>query len=512
MFWGQKDKRAKANAAEPDKNAKAEAHGIFSTDLFQGPVQTLQKGVNIRSLCGAILERLPKGGAKLAADSADGTGMDSSYSSAMNQNIISPNMPYTQLMWYGSQGFIGFQNCAILAQNWLVNKACSLGARDAVRNGYQIASDNGEELDPEVFSCITELNKNLKLDWNLEQFSRNCRIFGIRVAIFKVDSDDPKYYEKPFNPDGVTPGSYRGIAQVDPYWVVPELDIKDGSDPSSLHFYEPTWWVIGGRRYHRSHLAVVRYNEVPDILKPSYLYGGVPLTQMIYERVYASERTANEAPMLAMTKRLNTLKLDTTQGIENLEDLTAKLQKFNDLRDNYGTRVIGLAEEINQIDTSLADLDSVIMTQYQLVAAIASVPATKLIGTTPKGFNATGEFEESSYHEELESIQRHEMQPLLDRHLLLITKSYLEPKFGKSDMKLVSRWNELDSPTTKEVAEVNKLKADTDAVLTQTGALDGADIRSRLISDPDSGYNGLGAQEVNDDEEAGAALEDEETA
>jgi hypothetical protein len=31
------------------------------------------------------------------------------------------------------------------------------------------------------------------------------------------------YYEKPFNPDGITEGSYKGISQVDPYWMMPML-------------------------------------------------------------------------------------------------------------------------------------------------------------------------------------------------------------------------------------------------------------------------------------------------
>ena len=69
------------------------------------------------------------------------------------------------------------------------------------------------------------------------------------------------------------------------------------------------------------------------------------------------------------------------------------------------------------------------MTQYQLVAAAAGVPATKLLGTSPKGFNATGEFEESSYGEELESIQQHDLSPLVNRHHLLLIRSHVTKKF-----------------------------------------------------------------------------------
>ena len=80
--------------------------------------------------------------------------------------------------------------------------------------------------------------------------------------------------------------------------------------PDSLTFYEPQYWRVGGKRIHKSHLWISRGDEVADILKPSYLYGGVPVVQQIFERVYAAERTANEAPILALTKRLNIQKAE----------------------------------------------------------------------------------------------------------------------------------------------------------------------------------------------------------
>jgi len=225
--------------------------------------------------------------------------------------------------------------------------------------------------------------------------------------------------------------------------------------------------------------------------------------QKIYERVYAAERTANEAPMLVQTKRLNVLKLDTTQGITNLPQLVSNLQEMNALRDNYGWRICGLDEEIQQLDTGLADLDEVIMTQYQLVAAIANVPVTKLLGTVPKGFNATGEYDESNYHEELESIQTHELQPLIDRHLLMVSRSC--PSFKSKN--LIATWNKLDTPTAKEAAEIEQLKANTAQMLSATGAIDGLDIRTRLMTDPESYYFGMEEREIEESE----ALESEES-
>lgn len=396
------------------------------------------------------------------------------------------------MMWYSSQSFIGFQMATILAQHWLIDKACSMPAKDAIRTGYDVLCDSGEELPPEVLATIRKVDKRMNINRTMYNFVRKGRIFGIRVALFKVDSDDPDYYTKPFNPDGITKGSYRGIVQIDPYWILPELSVSSASDPTSMNYYEPEFWNCNGKRYHKSHFIIFRTEEVADILKPSYVYGGVSIPQRIYERVYASERTANEAPQLAMTKRTTVLGVDLDKAIAAGQAFIDKIAHWSYFRDNYGIKVKGDGDTVEQFDTSLADLDAVIMTQYQIVAAAAGVPATKLLGTTPKGFNATGEYEEASYHEELESIQTHDLTPLLERHHLCVMRSIVEPKFpemGRVDLEV--RWRPLDTPTSKEVAEVNLLKAQAGVALTQSGAIDGTDERNRLIMDPDSGYTGL---------------------
>lgn len=409
------------------------------------------------------------------------------------------NMNQSLLSWYVSQGFIGYQACALIFQNWLIAKACTQGARDACRKGYSVTVNNGDELSAELIDAIAQGDKKFKIKKNMEEFAKYNRVFGIRIALFEVSSTDPEYYTKPFNIDGVTAGSYKGISQVDPYWITPELDMVSTSDPSSRHFYEPTFWRIGGVRYHRSHLIISRYVEVPDVLKPSYIYGGIPLTQLIYERVYAAERTANEAPQLAMTKRTTTLHTDVEAALANQQEFEAKLQTWTYMRDNYGVKVLGTDETMEQFDTALSDLDAIIMTQYQLVSAVARVPATKLLGTSPKGFNATGGFEESSYHEELESIQSHEMQPLLERHHLLLMKSEIAPQFKIEPLETQVVWNKLDAPTTAEQAATNLVKAQTYQALQQTGAVDGEMILNVLVADPDSGFSGIEIPEEIDE-------------
>jgi hypothetical protein len=434
------------------------------------------------------------------------TGMDGAITVAAMDGMESPDgidgfysiaggapVPAVQISWYSAQGFIGYQLCGILMQHWFIDKACAMPARDAVRNGWDITRHDGELMTPELQDEFRKYEESFHVKAACVEAVRKMRGFGIRVILFEVNSPDPDYYVKPFNPDGVTPGSYKGISQVDPYWVTPELNFDAAANPASRFFYEPTYWRINGLRYHRSHLVVIKTCEVPDILKPSYYFGGIPLPQRLYERVYAAERTANEAPQLAMTKRTTVIEgVDMAAAASNPEGLKARLLQWAFYRDNYGVRISGATEKVNQMDTTLTDLDTVIMTQYQICCAIAGVPSTKMMGLQVKGgIGNTGGYEESSYHEELESIQEHDDKPIIERHTLLVMRSYICPKFNIAPFRTNVAFAELDTETAKEHAERTNLEAERDYKWAMSGAIDGLDIRNRLISDKDSGYNGI---------------------
>lgn len=399
-------------------------------------------------------------------------------------------LPIQQLEWYASQGFIGWQNCAIISQNWLVDKALGMPAKDAVRHGWSVEFNGSEEVSPDVVDAFAACDRRYGIKKNCIEFIKLGRTFGIRHALFLIEGMD---YEAPFNPDGIRLGSYKGITQIDPYWIAPELSAAAAGNPSSPDFYEPTWWRVNGRRVHRSHFIIMRNgDQVPDILKPTYFYGGIPTTQKIFERVYAAERTANEAPLLAMSKRLTVLNVDMTQVMADVDKFNAKMDRWVALRDNTGVKIVGQGETISQFDTSLAELDATIMTQYQLVAAAAEVPATKLLGTTPKGFNATGEYDERSYHESLESIQENDLTALVDRHNVCVMRSEIAPRyFGGRPLPMTVKWNPVNAMTAEELAEVNVKKSQSDKNWSDTGAIDAVDIRGKLIKDPDSGYSGI---------------------
>ncbi|HCT1986905.1 TPA: DUF1073 domain-containing protein [Proteus mirabilis] len=466
MWWP--FKRRKTEPLAPVKRS------AFTTDLY--PALAREQGFD---------------GINLPQPTIAGAAMDSidSYVPSFKGEQVY-GVPESQASWYASQMFIGNNMCAVIAKHWLVDKACNMPARDAIRQGYDIDCDNDD--DRTISKKLRKRDKKYRITHQLKELVHFGRVYGGRLALFVVETSNPKeWYENPFNIDGVTKGMYKGIKQIDPQWVTADLTDSNVQDPASMDFYEPTYYVIGGRKYHKSHFIKFVPFPVPNVLKPMYNYFGVSVPERIYERVYASERTANEAPQLAMTKRLLTMGIADPESADK-DIIRENMLYFMEMRDNYGVQMTGSEDTVQQFDTSLADLDATIMTQYQLVASASNVPATKLLGTTPKGFNSTGEYEEANYREELESIQSNDLEELLQRHYDMLMRSD-----GLPVTEISITWAPLDSPTAVESADIELKEAQTDVALASTGAIDGLDIRKKLASNKESSYYGIEVNEAD---------------
>lgn len=396
-----------------------------------------------------------------------------------------------EIMGFLNQTFIGWQACALLKQNPFIDRACTLPAKDAIAPDYKISYINDEDREedektPDIdeLADIKKQSDYMKIKEVCCRHVINKKTYGYSIVVPIVDGAD---MEKPFNIDGIKKGSYKGLTVIEPYWVTTELDAESASDPASPHFYEPTWYVLGGgKRIHRSWVVRSVNSEVSDVLKPTYYFGGVPLTQQIYERVYCAEKVANEAPMLAMTKRLLIVDANIANMVANPSEAYDVMNALTELRDNFGIYAKNPGDQVAQIDTSLADFDALIMTQYQLVASIAGIPATELLKTTPKGFNATGEYEYRDYKKSLLEIQENDFIPVIQMHNQLYTKSH----YGRV-IELDVKFNPIDTPSEKEVAEISNIQSQVAANHINAGITTAEEERNVLRNTEGSPYSAI---------------------
>lgn len=497
MFWKKKKTQPVANSKQKQEKSPLQNASLLP-DLSACFDSSIQKKAN-----DFVVNQVNVGGqmVNIATDGALSDSTVKCLQDAYNPNIIGQEIIYT---YFAKQAFIGFQNCAILSQNWLINKCCMQPPLDAASIAYNITlkDDDTTDEDNEILDKIKDLS-NFTPDLHIidvcREFAEKKRRFGQVLCVPIVENAD---YSLPFNIDAVAEGAYKGMSVIEPQWIAPILDMRATTDPMCRRFYKPTYFRMpDGQIVHYSWAFFGTYGNIPDILKPTYYFGGYPLPQLLYEQVYAAEKTAKEAPMLAQSKRLNYMEGNLNAYITDEEKLHKEVSLMSWLRNNWGWMLVKKDQRLGQIDTSLTDVDTVTMLNYQIVAAIAGMPSARLLETSPKGWQSTGSYEDENYKKLLLSIQTDDFVPILNRHYQLLTKSL----YGKN-YEYNCVFDAIDTPTAKELAEINEINSRTNTSYVNAGVVSPEEVRNVLRQDEKSGYNVL-AEEM-EGEPLGAGMND----
>lgn len=403
-----------------------------------------------------------------------------------------------EMLPFFTEYFIGYQACALLAQNAYIKKICEIPPQDAVSVDYKLHYRNAdkdkddttdkEQEDKILADLKMKSDKDMRIKDIVRDAGINKRIYGqcIVIPTFSVDMD----MSKPFNPKMVKKGTYTGMQIIEPFWVTYDLTLDQVSRPDKKGFYEPEYYhVNGGKKIHKSWIRKLTNGKVADILKPTYFYGGIPLPQQVYSRVYCAEKVANEAPKLALSKRLLVVDGNVNNLIANPDIAEETLAGLSSIRDNFGFFLKNPGDQVMQIDTSLADFDALIMTQFQLVAAIGEMPVTKLMKTQLKGLANSGDYEMKDYAQSLVAIQENDYNYIMDFHYELLGLS----EYGK-DLELNVIWNPIDTPTEVEMAQIESQQAQTDATYIGAGVISQEEMRDMLRQNEDSRYRNLSTE------------------
>ena len=413
----------------------------------------------------------------------------------MHKPVAWNNALPEEMLPFFTEYFIGYQACALLAQNAYIKKICEIPAQDAVAVDYKLHyrnpdADKDEKTDEdEEQQILSDIKLKSDKDMQIKDVCKNATIckktYGqcIVIPTFSVDID----MSKPFNPSAVKKGTYTGMQIIEPFWVTYDLTLDQVSRPDKKGFYEPEYYhVNGGKKIHKSWIRKLTNGKVSDILKPTYYYGGIPLPQQVYSRVFCAEKVANEAPKLALSKRLLVVDGNVNNLIANPEIASETLSGLSSIRDNFGFFLKNPGDQVMQIDTSLADFDALIMTQFQLVAAIGEMPVTKLMKTQLKGLANTGDYEQKDYAQSLIAIQENDFNYILYFHYELLSLS----EYGK-DLELNIVWNPIDTPTELEMAQIENQQAQTDATYVSAGVLSQEEVHDMLRQNEDSRFRNL---------------------
>lgn len=348
---------------------------------------------------------------------------------------------------------------------------------------------------------LEKLNEALEKFKIAEMFNKLAELDGLfgRAQLFiDIDTkgrDADLVRQLPLCIDAATvpKGSLRGFKVVEPIWTTPFS--YNASDPMACDFYKPRAWFVLGRRVHADRLLTFIMREVPDILKPSYNFGGLSMTQLMETDVFQWLRTRNSVSDLIHNFSVMCLKTDMTNVLSGQPDkpggLFDRARLFTQTRDNQGVTLLDKErEEMEQIAVPLGSLDKLQAQAQEHQAAPSHIPLVKLLGVTPTGLNASSEGEIQVFYDFVQACKQKFYGPNF-RIVLQLLQLHL---FGCIDDAIGFEFPSLHAPTVKELAEIRKSDAETDAIYVSIGALSPEESRERVGSDPLSGYSNLSGE------------------
>lgn len=486
--------KARAEAAALGKNADDMLWGDGDSLTEDQKVSIAKKLVSVNPKPTIVVEDESQAGLVDTEDAAPVgriTGGDGRFADVWSTfAAVNPRI----LKHFVSRIFIGYPACEILGTHEIINPCCAMPGEDAMASGYQLSctSDKHAQNDEHIMKEAAWL-KEIKKVSDLMGVNKVCtdlalytRLYGIGVAIPRIELVEGHTMEEPYDPRLVKKGSYKGFSVVDPQDFVWDYDSVTLYNPMSEWYMRPEFLRFlcpddegTAQRIHRTWCIVCIFREVGTRMRATYMWGGVPLSQMLYERVFCADKLANEIVALAMSKRTVVKDGNMAAMIAEPNKANHFIQRWNGYRNNSAIAFKEPGEQLTQLETSLADLQPLSAQQYQYAAAIAGIPVTKLLKNVPSGLQATGQYEQDEYEQTLNDIRDQYFKPLLNMHYdLFIRSNYPE----REDLKVDIVFNPIQQPKATEVQQIASQRASMCASLLQQGAITVTECRSILKS------------------------------
>ena len=392
-------------------------------------------------------------------------------------------------------GFIGYPRLAELAQISEYRSVSETTANEMTRQWIEIKSV-GEEDNSETIKQIEECYERLNVRDVFRKAIETDGLFGRGQILVQIKDHDSKLANPLLLTEKtIAKGSLKALVNIEPMWTTPAP--YNAIDPTLPDFYKPKAWYVMAQEIHASRLFTLISRPVPDMLKPAYNFGGVSMTQLMMPYVERWLRTVDSVSDLLHSFSLSGIKTDMSAILSGSDDgdtnIMLRAELYNRLRDNRGLMLLSKdEEEFFQFNTPLSGLDALLAQSQEQMAAPSHTPLVKLLGITPSGLNASTEGEIAVYYDHIRAMQENLLRDPLDK-LLKLVQLHL---FGKVNDNITFDFVPLQQMSETDLSTIRKSDTDRDVAYIQAGVVSAEEVRGRLASEPDSGYNGIDVEDV----------------
>jgi phage-related protein (TIGR01555 family) len=367
--------------------------------------------------------------------------------------------------------------------DWLSRKIVDIPAFDSCRAWREWEADN------EQIEKIEEAEKNLGLQRKLMQALIRARLYGGAAMLIGIDGQK---FEDELDPESVGKDDLTFVHVVSRYEIEAGALIRDITSP---WFGEPSYYKRtnpamaateklnppleeSGLGYkpgsqltiHPSRVVKLVGLDYPDLMQSPDPWGDSALQPVIDAIRAAGLVNSSIAAMIAEAK-LDVIKVPGLLEMVSTEAGTEKLkERFSfsmSAKSTVNTTLIDGAEEWERIALAFSNMDAVMGMYLSIASGAADIPATRLLGKSPDGMNATGDSDTRNYYDRLASDQVVRLQPALTR----LDEVLIRHALGSRPDEVHYKWKPLWQMDEAQKSEVWLRKAQTHKIDVDTGLI-----------------------------------------
>lgn len=395
-------------------------------------------------------------------------------------DILNLNMQYGEY-----SGFRGYPALAALSQQVEYSNMHSVMAEEATRNWIEVKSK--KEGDPRIDEMENLLDK-YKIKKVIHDAVYMDSEFGVgRIFIDTGYTENQVELETELYLDArkISKGSLKGFRVVDPTWIYPAL--YNTRWPLADNFYRPDAWFVMGATVHHSRFLPLITRPVPDILKPSYNFGGLSLTQLMEDYVLDWRDAKKNVIKILRTMRMRALKTDMDARLQEPGQFDNRIKMLVNYQENWGVLAMDTTEELIHIQTSMSEMGNILSSYQEQLCIPSRAPVLKLLGNQPAGLSSTGEGEMGVWHETISGIQDGKIRPIIEHIFKVIQLS----EWGEIDENIHFDFKPLDEISEKEQAEIIEIRTRTVTTASDSQVISTEEARDALSSIMGSGFENL---------------------
>jgi len=295
--------------------------------------------------------------------------------------------------------------------DWVAGKAVDIPAEDATSE-WRVWNATAEQI-----TMLEQCEQQLGVQAKVESALKKARLYGGGAIVIGISGQED--VSKPINLDAIKQGDLQYLHDVSRYELTAgEIDWDLGSE----YFGRPKCYRLATGHaievnIHPSRVVHFNGRELPSRKTAGYTGWGDSIIQRIDDAVKHAAIPQQQIATLLMESNVDIIKIPGFMSQVSTEEYRSKLitrwQLAAVMKSINRGLILDKEEEWTKLSPNFSGLKDLAMMYLEIASGAADVPATRMLGKSPDGLNATGQSDLENYYKMIGNVQKNRISPCL---------------------------------------------------------------------------------------------------